>query len=223
MAIRITYQQSAASSACLSDADQERIAEAVHRGELVVLPTDTVYGVGCDAQNPQAVERLLAAKGRGPDMPVPILVPDLSTAEHLAGGLPPAAQRLAEAWWPGPLSLVVPHRSDILLPVGDTHGTILLRIPQCPVTLDILREVGPMAVSSANKTGHPPALTSQEAYDQLGETIAIYVDGGTAALGEASTIVECTSEQLRVLREGALSLSALHDTAHYGPAEEITA
>jgi L-threonylcarbamoyladenylate synthase len=146
-------------------------ARAVRGGRLVVLPTDTVYGLGCDAFNPDAVRGLLAAKRRGPDMPVPVLVGSWSTIDGLVLGVPRAARDLIEAFWPGGLSLVLPHAPSLAWDLGRTKGTVMLRMPLHPVALELLRDVGPMAVSSANVSGSPPADSAPMALAQLGDSV----------------------------------------------------
>jgi L-threonylcarbamoyladenylate synthase len=193
-----------------SDPDARRnglaaAARAVRAGSLVVLPTDTVYGVGCDAFAAAAVRSLLAAKNRGPDMPVPVLVGSWSTIDGLVLGVPPTARDLIEAFWPGGLSLVLPHAPSLAWDLGATKGTVMLRMPLHPVALELLRDVGPMAVSSANVSGRPPAASAVEAQEQLGEKVAVYLDGGPSGEPVASTIVDLTGDAPRVLREGAVS------------------
>ena len=178
-------------------------------GRLVVLPTDTLYGIGADAFSSAAVRSLLAAKGRGPDMPVPVLVGSWSTIDGLVTSVPRAARELVEAFWPGGLSLVLPHAPSLTWDLGRTRGTVMLRMPLHPVALELLREVGPMAVSSANRSGHSPATTVGEATAQLGDAVAVYLDGGPCRVGVASTIVDLTAAEPRVLREGAVSLTAI--------------
>jgi tRNA threonylcarbamoyl adenosine modification protein (Sua5/YciO/YrdC/YwlC family) len=180
-------------------------AGAVRAGQLVVLPTDTVYGLGCDAFNADAVRALLAAKGRGSSMPAPVLVGSWHTIDGLVSSVPRSARELIEAFWPGGLSLVLPHAPSLAWELGDTRGTVMLRMPLHPVALELLREVGPMAVSSANKSGSPPAATMDEARIQLGQAVAVYLDGGKASEGIASTIVDLTATEPRILREGAVS------------------
>jgi L-threonylcarbamoyladenylate synthase len=180
-------------------------AQAVKAGRLVVLPTDTVYGIGCDAFSAPAVRELLAAKQRGPDMPVPVLVGSWSTIDGLVLGVPKAARDLIEAFWPGGLSLVLPHAPSLKWDLGATKGTVMLRMPLHPVALELLRDVGPMAVSSANVSGRPPAASAVEAQEQLGEKVAVYLDGGPSGEPVASTIVDLTGDAPRVLREGAVS------------------
>jgi L-threonylcarbamoyladenylate synthase len=180
-------------------------AGAVRAGNLVVLPTDTVYGLGCDAFSAVAVRGLLAAKNRGPDMPVPVLVGSWSTIDGLVLGVPPTARELIEAFWPGGLSLVLPHAPSLNWDLGATKGTVMLRMPLHPVALELLRDVGPMAVSSANVSGEPPAATAGEARAQLGDSVAVYLDGGPSGEPVASTIVDLTADQPRLLRAGAVS------------------
>lgn len=184
-------------------------ARAVRAGQLVVLPTDTVYGLGCDAFDGAAVRALLAAKNRGPDMPVPVLVGSWSTIDGLVLGVPRAARDLIEAFWPGALSLVLPHAPSLAWDLGAAKGTVMLRMPLHPVALELLRDVGPMAVSSANISGSPPATTATEAQLQLGEKVATYLDGGPSGDPVASTILDLTGDQPRVLREGAVTKDEL--------------
>ena len=184
---------------------------AASAGNLVVMPTDTVYGIGADAFDSAAVRALLAAKGRGPDMPVPVLVGSWKTIEGLVMAVPPVATKLVEAFWPGGLSLVVEHAPSLTWDLGDAKGTVMLRMPLHPVALDLLRAVGPMAVSSANRSGHPPAVTAAQAQEQLGDLVSVYLDGGTAPLGVASTVVDVTGPVPVLLRQGAVTLDALRE------------
>jgi tRNA threonylcarbamoyl adenosine modification protein (Sua5/YciO/YrdC/YwlC family) len=184
-------------------------ARAVRSGSVVVLPTDTLYGIGADAFNPSAVASVLAAKGRGRDMPVPVLVGSWSTIDGLVSYVPPELRDLVEAFWPGGLTVVVEHAPSLAWDLGDARGTVAVRMPLHPVALDLLAETGPMAVSSANVSGRPPALTAQQAYAQLGESVSVYLDGGEVPVGQPSSIVDLTGEVPRVLREGAIDLTAL--------------
>ncbi|GLZ48057.1 threonylcarbamoyl-AMP synthase [Actinomycetospora sp. NBRC 106375] len=180
-------------------------AAAVRAGRLVVTPTDTLYGIVADAFDAQAVADLLAAKHRGPDMPLGVLVGSWSTIDGLVGTVPPVARDLVEAFWPGGLSIVLPHAPSLAWDLGTTRGTVMLRMPLHPVALELLREVGPLAQSSANVSGQPPATTAQEARDQLGDSVEVYLDGGVCASGVGSTIVDLTGETPRLRREGAVS------------------
>ncbi|MFC5996576.1 L-threonylcarbamoyladenylate synthase [Pseudonocardia hispaniensis] len=186
-------------------------ARAVRAGQLVVLPTDTVYGLGCDAFSAAAVRSLLAAKNRGPDMPVPVLVGSWSTIDGLVLGVPAAARTLIEAFWPGGLSLVLPHAPSLNWDLGLTKGTVMLRMPLHPVALELLRDVGPMAVSSANKSGAPPAADAAEATTQFGDQVAVYLDGGPSGASVASTIVDLTADEPRILRAGAVSSAEISE------------
>ena len=186
-------------------------ARAVRAGQLVVLPTDTVYGLGCDAFSAAAVRKLLAAKHRGPDLPVPVLVGSWSTIDGLVLGVPATARALLEAFWPGGLSLVLPHAPSLGWDLGHTKGTVMLRMPLHPVALDLLRDVGPMAVSSANISGSPPAATAAEALAQLGDSVGVYLDGGPSGEPVASTIVDLTGAEPRVLREGAVPVADVQE------------
>jgi L-threonylcarbamoyladenylate synthase len=189
----------------------EAAALAARSGTLVVMPTDTVYGIGADAFNTAAVRSLLAAKGRGPDMPVPVLVGSWSTIDGLVLAVPPVARTLIEAFWPGGLSLVIEHAPSLSWDLGDSRGTVMVRMPLHPVALDLLRLVGPMAVSSANRSGRPPARTAEAARDQLGDDVAVYLDGGPTPLGVASTVVDLTAGVPRVLRQGAVPLVRIRE------------
>ncbi|MET0316106.1 MAG: L-threonylcarbamoyladenylate synthase [Rhodococcus fascians] len=182
---------------------------AARGGRLVVLPTDTVYGIGADAFSPSAVRDLLAAKGRGPDMPTPVLIGSVGTLDGLVVAVPPRARLLMDAFWPGGLSIILEHAPSLSWNLGDTRNTVMVRMPLHPVALELLREVGPLAVSSANISGQPPATTVVEARDQLGGSAAVYLDGGPAAHAKASTIVDLTSEQPRILRAGAIATEAV--------------
>ena len=178
---------------------------AVRRGEVVVLPTDTVYGIGCDAFDGAAVAAVLAAKGRGRDMPPPVLIPTARTAIGLATEIPDYATTLMERFWPGPLTVVLKAHTSLTWDLGETNGTVALRVPDNEVALALLGEIGPMAVTSANTTGHPAARSASEAKAMLGESVAVYLDGGPADEGEASTIIDCTGTTPVTLRQGALA------------------
>jgi tRNA threonylcarbamoyl adenosine modification protein (Sua5/YciO/YrdC/YwlC family) len=186
-------------------------ARAVSAGSVVVLPTDTLYGIGADAFNPEAVTSLLAAKGRGRDMPVPVLIGSWHTIDGLVSAVSGQVRDLVEAFWPGALTLVVEHAPSLAWDLGDARGTVAIRMPLHPVALELLAETGPMAVSSANRTSMPPAVTAQQAYEQLGESVAVYLDGGEAPAGRPSTIVDLTGDVPVLLRQGAVSLAQLQE------------
>lgn len=202
-----------------------KAAAGVREGRLVVLPTDTLYGVGADAFSPEAVQALLRAKGRDRDMPPPVLIGDVRTLDGLALEVPDHARALIERYWPGPLTVVLRSQPSLMWDLGDTGGTVAVRQPDDEVALALLRDVGPMAVSSANRTGYPASRTVVEAASQLGMAVDIYLDGGPARGGLASTIVDCTREELVVLREGAISRddirAATADAPHAPDAIEL--
>ncbi len=192
---------------------------AVKGGRLVVLPTDTLYGIGADAFDSTAVAALLRAKGRGRDMPVPVLVGSWHTIDGLVLSMRPQARDLVRAFWPGGLSLVVQQAPSLAWDLGDTRGTVMVRMPLHPVALELLREVGPMAVSSANISGQPPARTADEARTQLGDAVSVYLDGGPAPHAVASTIVDLTVDQPRILREGAVPAADIAEVLGVAAAE----
>ncbi|MCB0941064.1 MAG: threonylcarbamoyl-AMP synthase [Mycobacterium sp.] len=186
-------------------------AAAVKSGRLVVMPTDTVYGLGADAFDSGAVTGLLAAKGRGRDMPVGVLVGSWHTIEGLVYTVPHSARELIRAFWPGALSLVVQQAPSLQWDLGDARGTVMLRMPLHPVAIELLREVGPMAVSSANISGRPAATTAEEAQHQLGDLVDVYLDAGPSGAQTASTIVDLTGPEPRILRDGPISAQAVAD------------
>ncbi len=190
-------------------------AAAVRRGELVVLPTDTVYGIGADAFTPSAVTALLDAKGRGREMPPPVLVGTVRAAGALVEDLGPYGQDLIDAFWPGPLTLVCKANRALSWDLGDTKGTVAVRMPLHPVALDLLKETGPMAVSSANRSGSPAAVTAQEAEEQLGDAVAVYLDGGSTTDNTPSTILDLTTAVPRLLRRGAIPVEKLRGIIGY--------
>ena len=182
---------------------------ALKSGRLVVMPTDTVYGIGADAFDGNAVAALLSAKGRGRDMPVPVLVGSWHTIQGLVYSVPDSAHELIRAFWPGALSLVVRQAPSLQWDLGDADGTVMLRMPLHPVAIELLRGVGPMAVSSANISGRPAAHTAEQAREQLGDLVEVYLDGGPAEQQIASTIVDLTGAQPRVLRPGPVTVDAI--------------
>ena len=186
-------------------------ALAVQRGKLVALPTDTVYGVGADAFSAQAVSQLLSAKGRGREMPPPVLVSAATTLDALAVGLPTYARELVKRLWPGPLTLVCKQQSSLQWDLGDTRGTVAVRMPDHEVALELLARTGPMAVSSANRSGMPAATDADGVEEMLGDRLEVLLDGGPTKGDVPSTIVDVTSETGRLLRAGAVSLEDLND------------
>lgn len=195
-------------------------AEAIFRGECVVLPTDTVYGIAADAFNPTAVGQLLEAKGRGRDMPPPVLIPSRQTVDGLAMSVPSYAGRLMDAFWPGGLTLVFRAQQSLAWDLGDTNGTVALRMPDDEIAIALLESTGPLAVSSANRTGKPSATTVTEAGFMLGHFVDIYLDGGVRGADTSSTILDCTKADPVVLREGTITNEELQKVL--GDVELIT-
>ena len=186
---------------------------AIGRGELIVMPTDTVYGIAADAFSPDAVRALVAAKGRTLASPPPVLVPGIQTLDALAENVPDAVRALVAEFWPGPLTVIVPARSSLNWDLGETRGTVALRMPDDQIALELLNETGPLACSSANPTGQPPARTGAEAFAALGDAVAVVLDAGERG-DTSSTIVDATSldlpeGKLRILREGVISREAI--------------
>jgi tRNA threonylcarbamoyl adenosine modification protein (Sua5/YciO/YrdC/YwlC family) len=195
--------------------------QAIGRGDLIVMPTDTVYGVAADAFSPAAVQRLLDAKGRGRDQPPPVLIGTKETLSALAESVPEPVERLVEAFWPGGLTIVLPAQPSLVWDLGETLGTVAVRMPEGRVALELLAETGPLAVSSANLTGRPAAISALDAEKMLGESVAVYLDDGLSRDGIASTIVDATSlvrrdaedatAVVRILRDGAVSREQLRE------------
>lgn len=195
--------------------------QAIGRGELIVMPTDTVYGVAADAFSPTAVQRLLDAKGRGRDQPPPVLVGTKETLAALAETVPEPVERLVEAFWPGGLTIVLPAQPSLAWDLGDTLGTVAVRMPEGRIALELLVETGPLAVSSANLTGHAAAISAFDAERMLGDSVAAYLDGGMSRDGIASTIVDATSlvrrgadadtGAVRILRHGVVTRAQLEE------------
>lgn len=199
-----------------SDPDQRRAgldaaAGAARAGNLVVIPTDTVYGIGADAFNSAAVGALLAAKGRGRDMPVPVLVGSRQVLDALVESVPDYGRALVEALWPGALTIVARHTAALAWDLGDSHGTVAVRMPADRIALDLLKDTGPMAVSSANRSGLPPATTCANAQAQLGDAVAVYLDGGPTTTSVPSTIVDVTGDAPVLLRRGWITEERLRE------------
>lgn len=194
--------------------------QAVRAGELVVMPTDTLYGIGADAFNNQAVAHLLAAKHRGTDYPVPVLVGGWDTIQGLVARYTGQMKNVVEAFWPGGVSVVVPQAPSLPWNLGDTKGTVMLRMPLHPVALQLLSTVGPMAVSSANIHGHQAPTTAFKAKQQLEDSVSVYLDGGVAPVGKPSTIVDLSGPVPRLLREGAVSANRIAEVLEM-PAESL--
>ncbi|MFZ2501317.1 MAG: L-threonylcarbamoyladenylate synthase [Nocardioides sp.] len=186
-------------------------AMAIHRGQLIVFPTDTVYGVGADAFDPESVQDLLDAKGRGRQAPPPVLVSAVSTLDALATDVPDYARALVAEFWPGALTVVCNQQASLRWDLGETYGTVALRMPDHPIALAVLARTGPLAVSSANLTGEPAATTADEAMAMLGESVSAILDAGPSPGAASSTIIDATGPEPRLLRAGALAIGRLND------------
>jgi len=189
---------------------------AIGRGELVVLPTDTVYGVAADAFDPAAVQRLLDAKGRGRQSPPPVLIKGQETLSALTDRVPEVVRPLLDEFWPGPLTVIFRAQASLSWDLGETRGTVALRVPSHRIALELLEETGPLAVSSANLTGRPAAESAGDARRMLGDSVSVYLDDGPAGVSyerraganTGSTIVDATGGAdgvLRIVRHGVLS------------------
>lgn len=191
----------------LSAASPEALArahEALRDGLPVAFPTDTVYGIGADLHNPQAIEQLFAVKGRPAQKAIAALLGDTAALNEVAASLNQAALRLAERFWPGALTIVVQRRLD--LPDNlSSDLTIGVRMPDHPVALALLRLAGPLAVTSANLSGGANTTTAQEVLDQLRDRIPLILDGGRTRGGQPSTVVDCTTDEPRILRAGPIT------------------
>ena len=201
-----------------------RAHTAITRGELIVMPTDTVYGVACDAFSAEAVALLLASKGRGRHMPPPVLVGSPDDVEALVQHVPDQAKAVMEAFWPGGVTIIFRADTSVAWDLGDTAGTVALRMPDHDIALDLLGVTGPLAVSSANKTGEPSARSVEEAVSQLGDSVSVYLDGGvvggvgdTVAANPGSTIIDASALDSggpwRVVRHGVQSVDSLRVVA----------
>jgi tRNA threonylcarbamoyl adenosine modification protein (Sua5/YciO/YrdC/YwlC family) len=200
---------------CRTTADRDRgvaaAVEAAKSGELVVLPTDTVYGIGADAFTPYAITSLHNARGVERRVPPPVLVGSRHTLDGLVYSLPKAARELADAFWPGALTILVEHSPSLQWDLGETGGVVGVRMPLHPVALEVLREVGPMAVTTANKIGQPAPVTAEAAREQLEYSVRVYLEAGEAVDPAPSTIVDVTGDVPKVLRDGAIPFEKLRD------------
>lgn len=185
--------------------------KAFGRSGLVVIPTDTVYGLAADAFDPTGVRRLLRAKGRGRNMPTPVLIGSADTLRALAANLTVETRELAEAFWPGGLTLICRQQPSLRWDLGDSRSTVALRMPDQGDTIDLLSDIGPLAVSSANLTGRPAATTIEDASAMLGDAVDVYLDAGPTSGNLASTIVDCTDAVLRVVRLGVVGVEQLRE------------
>ena len=185
-------------------------AAAIERGELVVMPTDTVYGLAADAFSPEAVQLLFEAKGRGRNVPSPVLVGSWNGLDGLTLSVSGDARELVEAFWPGGLTIIVEHAPSLSWDLGDTRGTVAVRMPAHPVAIDLLTRTGPLAVSSANKHGQPSPSTAAHARKQLGDLVTVYLEAEVAD-GKSSSIVDLTGDHPVLRRAGAISAEELRE------------
>lgn len=196
---------------------------ALDSGNLVVLPTDTVYGLAADAFSPHAVQTLLDAKGRSRQMPPPVLVGAPTTLDALAAEVPSWLRAAVDELWPGPLTVILNQQSSLTWDLGETHNTVAVRMPDDERALALLKQTGPLAVSSANITSQPAAQTIEEAENMLGSKVAVYLDGGPSASGVPSTILDATGTTPRILRAGGVTLEVLHAYNNtIEPADEVS-
>jgi tRNA threonylcarbamoyl adenosine modification protein (Sua5/YciO/YrdC/YwlC family) len=186
-------------------------AASLRKGDLAVIPTDTVYGLAADAFSPPAVTGLLAAKGRDRQMPPPVLVGTVRAATALVEDLNAFGKDLIDEFWPGGLTLVMRANRSLIWDLGDTKGTVAVRMPLHELALELLKQTGPLAVSSANRSGAPPATTAADAEAQLGEAVAVYLDGGPCSGDVPSTIVDLTGAVPKLLRRGVISIARLRE------------
>ena len=196
-------------------ADREGALEAAAKefdaGGIVVFPTDTVYGVGADAFNPEATARIFAAKQRPRSMALPVLVARPRQAWALCSEVPRSAQVLVAAFWPGPLTLILPEAEGLSWDLGETRGGVAVRMPAHDDLLDLILMVGPLAATSANISGRPTPTTVEGVAGQLGDAVSLYVDGGPASSDVPSTIVDLTGWRTKVVREGPISKQAVQE------------
>lgn len=187
---------------------------AARRGDLVVLPTDTVYGVGTDAFSARGVAALRAATGREAHVPLPVLVGHPRTVDGLVAGLPADGRALMEAFWPGPLTLLARQQPTLAWDIGSSSGgiaSVAVRMPLHPVALDLLRATGPLAVTGANVAGEPTAVTCDAAEDQLGEAVTVYLDAGPVPGGAPSGVVDLTGPRPVLVRPGGFPVETLRE------------
>jgi tRNA threonylcarbamoyl adenosine modification protein (Sua5/YciO/YrdC/YwlC family) len=208
----------------------EAAITALRNGELAVLPTDTVYGLAADAFSPVAVTMLFSARGRNRSIPPTVLVGTARAAAALAENLGAFGQDLIDEFWPGALTLIFRASPTLLWDLGDTKGTVALRMPLHSVTLEVLKQTGPLAVSSASRHGYPSAITADAAQEQLGEAVSVYLDNGPSTENIPSTILDLTGTIPKVLRAGAISVdrlrtvaSVIADNEHYTESATPTA
>jgi L-threonylcarbamoyladenylate synthase len=183
---------------------KRRAIEVLARGELVAFPTDTVYGLGADAFNDMAVRQLYLAKGRTHEKAIPVLVANLEQFVDVVDRTTLTAMRLVEKFWPGPLTIILGKASDLASAIS-VHGTVGVRIPDHPIAQELILEAGPLAVTSANRSGDPEACTAEEIEAKMGAPVHLIVDGGRTPGGQPSTVVDCTQDPPKILRVGPIN------------------
>jgi L-threonylcarbamoyladenylate synthase len=190
---------------------------ALRRGDVIVFPTETLYGLGADALNCSAVEKVFELKGRDPNNPFPVLVSDRSMLESLVADIPPLAETLIARFWPGPLTLVLPARKDIPRALINSAGGIGVRISSHPIALELVIALGrPLTATSANPSGKPGARTIAQARDYFSGKVEIFVDGGALTSPNASTVAEVINDKLRIIRAGRIANDKLEQTVGKG-------
>ncbi|OHC61399.1 MAG: threonylcarbamoyl-AMP synthase [Rhodocyclales bacterium GWA2_65_19] len=190
--------------------DVSRAAAKLRAGELVAFPTETVYGLGADASNPLAIAKIFAAKGRPADHPLIVHLPDASHLERWAIDIPDAARTLAAAFWPGPLTLILRRHPAVLDAITGGQDSVGLRVPNHPLALQLLREFdGGVAAPSANRFGRVSPTTAAHVREELGDAVALILDGGACAVGIESTILDLSGGEPRILRPGMLDAAAI--------------
>lgn len=189
-------------------------AQALKRGEVIVFPTETFYGLGADALNETAVERVFSFKGRNPDNPIAVIVADQEMLAEIVTAIPPLAQRLMDRFWPGPLTLVLPAKKKLPQPLLNRDGSIGVRISSHPLAMQLARELGrPLTATSANLSGMEPARTVQEARVYFSGKVEIFVDGGMLTGKKGSSVVEVFQNELKIIREGEINSEQLRTVA----------
>ncbi len=193
----------------LSSEWKRRAIAVLARGELVAFPTDTVYGLGADAFNDQAVRKLYLAKGRSHEKAIPVLVANLEQFVDVVDRTTLTAMRLVEKFWPGPLTIILGQASGLARSIS-AHGTVGVRIPDHPIARELILEAGPLAVTSANRSGEPEACTAEDVETNLGPQVHLLVEGGRTLGGQPSTVVDCTQDPPKILRAGPISEVEIH-------------
>jgi L-threonylcarbamoyladenylate synthase len=190
---------------------------ALSRGDVIVFPTETLYGLGADALNFTAVEKVFQLKGRDPNNPFPVLVSDRSMLNSLVENISPLADKLMERFWPGPLTLVLPARNDIPRPLVNSTGGVGVRISSEPIASEIVRMLGrPLTATSANPSGQPPAQTMAQARDYFSGKINIFIDGGALTSKTGSTVAAVVGSKIKIIRAGKIGKDELQNVVDKG-------